>query len=167
MPVSKPESDPQVAEQYLSFSVGSESFLVPIEGVVQILFYRPPTPIPKAPIGVEGVLVVRHQVVTVLDLEKRLFDTTTAKGKSKLILLKLDHLFVGFKVHQVERILEVTASEILPPPANIAGLEVPFLKGVVSRGDKIYFILDTDRILSAEEMKRIAKMGGKIEKTHP
>ena len=57
--------------RFIGFRVGGETFLVDIMAVRQIVPYRGSTQVPTAPKFIEGVIVVRDQVLPVIDVHAR------------------------------------------------------------------------------------------------
>ena len=57
--------------QFVIFQVGAQNFAVEITRVKEIQRYQQPTPIPKSPAFLEGVIEVRGSLIPVVDLRKR------------------------------------------------------------------------------------------------
>src|SRR5262245_47223278 len=58
--------------EYLAFELADEPYAAPVALIREILKPPPLTPVPRAPQGVLGIISVRGQLVTVLDLRRRL-----------------------------------------------------------------------------------------------
>ena len=75
MPASAPEGAAAAPaagarEQVLVFTVEKREFTVPIDSVVEIVRHREATRVPRTAPAVEGILPVRGQMVTLLDLRR-------------------------------------------------------------------------------------------------
>lgn len=138
--------------QLIIFRVGPENFVMDIRRLVQIISYRAPTPLPRSPDFIEGIIVLRNQVVPVVSLSSRLFPSLEEAEKPKILILRIRDHVIGFKVDSVHRIINVEQKDILPPPPRLKGLDVAYIRGVVQQGDEVYIYLNTDRILRPEEM---------------
>lgn len=73
MPVPVPEiltpaPDEGARDHVLVFTLEGREFAVPVRSVVEIVRHRPATPVPRSSASVEGIIPVRGQMVTVLDL---------------------------------------------------------------------------------------------------
>jgi purine-binding chemotaxis protein CheW len=73
MPISVPERDASVPAdgglgQVLVFTIEGRELAVPIDSVVEIVRHRAATPVPNSSPGVEGIIPVRGQMVTIVDL---------------------------------------------------------------------------------------------------
>jgi purine-binding chemotaxis protein CheW len=75
MPLLVPERDaPVPAEgghgQVLVFTIEGRELAVPIDSVVEIVRHRAVTPVPNSAPAVEGIVPVRGQMVTIVDLRR-------------------------------------------------------------------------------------------------
>lgn len=83
---------------FLSFMLGTELYGVTLSHVEEIRVWEKPTPIPRAPHFVKGVINLRGMIVPIIDLRQRFGLTQYVKGiaavKSKhLVLIDIDALF--------------------------------------------------------------------------
>ncbi|EGR1062547.1 purine-binding chemotaxis protein CheW [Vibrio cholerae] len=83
---------------FLSFMLGTELYGVTLSHVEEIRVWEKPTPIPRAPHFVKGVINLRGMIVPIIDLRQRFGLNQYVKGiaavKSKhLVLIDIDALF--------------------------------------------------------------------------
>ncbi|MGZ7030450.1 MAG: chemotaxis protein CheW [Thermoanaerobaculia bacterium] len=136
----------------ITFSVGSETFALDIMAVQQIVPYTGSTPVPTAPSFVEGIIVLRNEVVPIIDLRDRLYPTLDERYELPLVLIAHTSAgLIGVKVDEVRRIVTVSSDAVLLPPAVVRGIRGDFLIGVIEQGDEILLLLDVDSVLSGEE----------------
>ncbi|MGZ4778967.1 MAG: chemotaxis protein CheW [Thermoanaerobaculia bacterium] len=136
----------------ISFSVGSETFALDIMAVQQIVPYTGSTPVPTAPSFVEGIIVLRNEVVPIIDLRDRLYPTLDERYELPLVLIAHTSAgLIGVKVDEVRRIVTVSSDAVLLPPAVVRGIRGDFLIGVIEQGDEILLLLDVDSVLSGDE----------------
>lgn len=137
----------------LIFKISSENFVIEIDNLVQIIRYAKPTPIPKTPSFIEGIIVLRNMVIPVIDLKKRLFGDLEEKiSKPKIFIAKVNELTLGFKVDDLHKIFAVEEDKILPPPPEIPGMSVDFIKGIVEIEGIVYLFLDIKKTITKEEI---------------
>ena len=149
---------PQV--QLVTFRVGGEEFGLDVFQVHEILRYVEPTPMPKAPAFVEGVLDVRGTLVPVVDLRKRFelhdvrFDDDT-----RIILVDFQGERLGLVVDEVSEVLRVPETAVTPAPQFVRGLAAEFIRGIVRLESRLVVLLDLERILSSQERMQLIFSG--------
>jgi purine-binding chemotaxis protein CheW len=104
---------------------------------------------------------LRGQIVTILDLNKRLgLEDTMLSERSHNIILKTDQELqsinkelvtapdkVGFLVDDIQDVLIVSEEEIEIPPANLGKVDGQFLSGVIKQSNKLVAILSVEKLL--------------------
>ncbi len=136
----------------MTFRVGFDSFVLDIMSIRQIIAYAGSTGVPKAPEFIEGIIVLRNEVIPIVDLRARLRPELGPVERIPLVLiLKTSVGTIGFKVDEVRSILTVDTSTILPAPPLVRGLRGELFIGVVQEKDDIHLLLDPETILSPGE----------------
>lgn len=146
---------PQV--QLVTFRVGGEEFGLDVFAVHEILRYQAPTPMPRAPEFVEGVLDVRGMLVPIVDLRRR-FETPEVvyDEDTRIVLVDFNAERLGLVVDSVTEVLRAPETAVSPPPAYIRGLAAEFVRGIVRVGERLVVLIDLDRILSSDERIALA-----------
>ena len=143
--------------RFIGFRLGSETFLVDIMAVRQIVPYRGSTQVPTAPDFIEGVIVVRDQVVPVIDVHARLMPQEPREAGEPLILLTQTPTgAVGLKVDDVRRIVTLTAEELLPAPPAIRGVRGESLVAIAPHDNEVFLVLDVDSLLTSQEQEQLS-----------
>lgn len=137
----------------LSFAVGPETFVFDIMRVLQIVPYTPTVKVPGSPSFIEGVLVLRGEVIPVIDMEDRFFSAPDHERRSLVLVVRTEFGLIGLRVEEVRRILSVNTEEILPAPEIIHGFRGELFVGVIERGDEVYLLLDVNQLLSEREIR--------------
>ncbi len=147
-------------EQIVSFRLGKETFGVRVSQVREIGKVHDITKIPKMPAFIEGVLNLRGQITTVIDLKKRFNISSDGNGSitaaSRIIIAEIGDTQIGIIVDAVEDVMRVPRASISPPPTTLTvGTEAGFLTGICKLPDRLVMLLDLNRIMSAGEMEQI------------
>ena len=136
----------------ISFRVGPETFVLDIMSVRQIVPYTGSTSVPTAPSFVEGIIVLRSDVIPIVDLRDRLYPQLQERAEQPLVLITHTSAgLIGVKVDEVRRIVTVDSENVLPPPPLIRGVRGEFLIGIVKHENAILLLIDIDSVLSGEE----------------
>jgi len=149
---------PQV--QLVTFRVGGEEFGLDVFQVHEILRYTEPTPMPKAPAFVEGVLDVRGTLVPVVDLRKRFeLHEVPYDDDTRIILVDFQGERLGLIVDEVSEVLRVPETSVAPAPSYVRGLAAEFIRGIVRLESRLVVLLDLERILSSQERMQLVFSG--------
>ena len=112
---------------------------------------------PRAPSFIEGITVLRNEVIPIVDLRTRLFPDAEKPDNDPFVLITNTKAGVlGLKVDEVRRILRVNTADILPPPPIIRGLQGDLFVGVIPIDDELHLVVDLDSILTGDEQSVLA-----------
>jgi len=135
----------------ITFRVGPETFVLDIMAVRQIIPYSGSTSVPTAPAFVEGIIVLRNEVIPIIDLRDRLYPKLDRAEQPLVLITHTSAGVIGLKVDEVRRIVNVTSDKLLPPPPLLRGIRGELLIAVIPVGDEILLLIDLENVLSAGE----------------
>lgn len=111
------------------------------------------TKVPQAPSYVTGILNLRGQIVTIIDLGKKLgLGSTDATLISRNIIVSSPGEHVGLLVTRLSDVVLADTEKIERAPANIGGIQGEFFSGVYKTDDKLVGILDVNKVLRLDEL---------------
>jgi len=140
----------------ITFRVGPETFVLDIMAVRQIVPYSGSTTVPTAPAFIEGIIVLRNEVIPIVDLRDRLYPALAKSGEQPLVLITHSSAgVIGLKVDEVRRIVTVANDAFLPPPPIIRGIRGELLIAVVPFGEEIYLLIDVENVLTEPEKQEL------------
>lgn len=106
------------------------------------------TVVPQAPEYVRGILNLRGQIVTVIDLGKKIgLGETEIQPEARNIIVNTPGEHVGLLVREISDVVPVDSDKIEPPPANMRGIQGKFFTGIYKTDKTLIGILDVDEIL--------------------
>jgi len=141
----------------ITFTVGPETFVLDIMGLRQIIPYTGSTTVPTAPTFIEGIIVLRNEVIPIIDLRARLYPQLQERSEQPLVLITHSSAgVIGIKVDAVRRIVNVSTDALLPPPPIIRGIRGELLIAIVPYEDEVYLLIDIENILSGDEKRELA-----------
>ncbi|MEW4452936.1 chemotaxis protein CheW [Bremerella sp. JC817] len=137
--------------QLATFYVGDLLLSLPIGFVQEINRNLDLTEVPHAPPHVRGVINLRGDVATVIDLRRILgLGAAEVTPQSRNLIVRSGDESIGLWVDRIADIISITTDGITPPPANISGADGRYFKGVYRTDSDIVVILDVDEVLSVE-----------------
>jgi purine-binding chemotaxis protein CheW len=130
------------------FSVGDLLCAMENTKVREISGLRPVTAVHHAAPHVRGVVNLRGQIMTVVDLGVRLgIGPVPEDRKTRILVIQTGDEDVGLMVDGVDDVLTAATSEMEPPPSNIKGVSGSFFRAILKGREDLISIVDLDRIL--------------------
>ena len=134
-----------------TFYVGDSLFGMDILKVQEINKHMEMTVVPQAPEYVTGILNLRGQIVTVIDLGQKLgLSSTELTDESRNIIVKSKDEYIGLLVDRISDVAVADWEKVEPPPANIGGVQGKYFEGVFKTENSLIGILDEEEVLNAE-----------------
>ncbi|VUT25388.1 MAG: purine-binding chemotaxis protein [Candidatus Methanolliviera sp. GoM_oil] len=147
-------------EQFVIFDLGCEQYGVEISQVREIIRPKDMTRIPNAPDYVEGVINLRGQVTTVINLGRRLGFSDEGRDEKegkRIIVIEYEGSPIGMLVDNVRDVKRLSSDDMEElPPLISKNLKGEFLRSVGKIGEELILIVDLNKILSKEEVEGIS-----------
>ncbi len=151
-----------LAGKYMTLQLAEEDYGVPILDVREIIGLMQITPVPRAPAFVRGVINLRGRVIPVVDLRLQ-FGMPACPSTDQTVIIVVQcvvggrSLTMGVLVDRVLEVLKLDAAQVEPPPE--LGARSPhqdFVLGAGKAGQRVVFLLDISRVLSARDLEAVA-----------
>jgi purine-binding chemotaxis protein CheW len=145
--------------QLVVFRVGRQEFAFDILQVERILRYSAPSPLPKAPEFLEGVLPYGDSAVPVIDLRKRFELDAPIREETRMMVLELDNQRVAVLVDEVREVIRIDSTAIAAPGPVVSGLAAVYISGIVARQGRTIIVLNPRKLLSSTERLALTQLG--------
>jgi purine-binding chemotaxis protein CheW len=118
--------------EFLAFVLAGDVYAAPVALVREILKPPPLTPVPRAPHAILGIVSVRGQLVTVLDLRRRLrLAEAPMSRKARILLVNADSgEVIGVYVDEVLQVYRLSDAEIEPATSALGGEVAGYIAGI-------------------------------------
>src|ERR1700722_6926737 len=118
--VSPATKTAQTSEQFSTFFVADLFFGVDVLNVQEVLRFQPMTPVPQAPEVIEGLINLRGQIVTAIDMRRRLGLPPRPSGQSPMnVVVRPSDGAVSLLVDEIGDVMQIDASTYERSPANL------------------------------------------------
>ena len=153
--VTENEAKPVAAGgQYSTFFVGGLFFGIDVLQVQEVLRYQEMTRVPLAPPVVEGLINLRGQIVTAIDMRRRLKQPPRTEGETPMnMVIRTEEGALSLLVDEIGDVIEVGPDTYEPTPENVDPVVRQLLCGVHKLDGRLLLLLDTGKAvdLSARE----------------
>jgi purine-binding chemotaxis protein CheW len=142
---AKNESIPS-SGQFSTFFVAELFFGVDVLNVQEVLRFQHMTPVPQAPEVIEGLINLRGQIVTAIDMRRRLHLPPRAGDKSPMnMVVRTSDGAVSLLVDEIGDVLDMDASSYERTPENLDPAARELIRGVYKLKDRLLLVLDAER----------------------
>jgi purine-binding chemotaxis protein CheW len=136
---------PVGAKQLCTFLVDGLLFGIDVKRVQEVIRYQEMTPVPLAPAVVHGLINLRGQIVTAIDLRTRLHLSERAAGQLPVnVVARNDEGAVSLLVDEIGDVVEVDESSFEPPPQTLNPVSKALIHGVYKLEPQLLLLLNTE-----------------------
>lgn len=135
-------------QQFATFFVDGLLFGVEVLRVQEVLRYQEMTPVPRAFDVIEGLINLRGQIVTAIDVRRRLGLQPRGAARSPMnMVIRGDDGAVSLLVDEIGDVLDVDESSFEPVPENVSAGIRDLTTGVYKLRERLLLVLDTDKAI--------------------
>jgi purine-binding chemotaxis protein CheW len=137
--------------QYSTFVVDGLLFGVDVMRVQEVIRYQEMTPIPLAPAVVHGLINLRGQIVTAIDLRTRLGLGARAEGVRPMnVVVRRAEGTVSLLVDEIGDVVDGNETSWEPPPNTLPATVRPLIPGAYKMANRLLLALDVDQAVEME-----------------
>ncbi len=132
--------------QLATFYLDGLLFGIEVSKVQEVIRYQEMTRVPLANVVVRGLINLRGQIVTALDLRRRL--TMPERSSDRLpmnVVVRTGEEVVSLLVDEIGDVLDVEDESFERPPATLRGEARDLIRGAYKLKDRLLLVLDTEK----------------------
>ena len=153
-------------EPFILFELAGTIYGVRSRFVQQIEMIEDTAAVPNAHPALEGVALVRGQVIPAMNLRTRFgFERIERDLRSRLVVINTGNRVVGLIVDTAREFIRIPADAIEPPPEALTGLSGRYLEGIASIDERMILILNLDSVLDLEYGACAGEVEAVVEQT--
>lgn len=132
-------------KQLCTFKLGDQAFGVDALTVQELIRHQTMTRVPQAPESVRGLINLRGQIVTAIDLRSRLGMSPLDDGRQPMnVVIRADEGPVSLLVDQIGDVIEVSDDCFEAPPDTLGGTAREYIRGAYKLADRLLLLLDCE-----------------------
>lgn len=140
-------------EQFCTFTLGNMLFGVEVLCVQEVLLKQEMTRMPLANPVVSGLINLRGQIVTALDLRRRLEFEPLEEGKDPMnVVIRSGDTAFSLLVDEIGDVVDVDPDLFEAPPETLTGVARELILGAYKLEGRLLLVLDTERAVTLESL---------------
>lgn len=143
--------------QLCTFRAGSLLLGVDVHVVQEVNRFQEMTPVPLSGPGIEGLINLRGEIVTAVDLRTQLGLERREEGVQPMnVVIRTGDGIASLLVDEIGDVLDVDPGALEAPPATVSGRLREFLRGVYKLDGALLLVLDPVRAARVEDQRELA-----------
>jgi purine-binding chemotaxis protein CheW len=139
------------SHQYATFRVGELFFGIEVLEVQEVLRYLEMTCVPLAPVVIEGLINLRGEIVTAIDMRRRLGLAPRPDGQVPMnMVIRSEDGAVSLLVDEIGDVLNLDDETLEPVPDNLPAEQKVSIAGVHKLADGLLLVLNATGTLCIE-----------------
>jgi purine-binding chemotaxis protein CheW len=138
----------QQDQQYCTFELGDLYLGIEVQRVQEVLRAQEMTRVPLASRVVEGLINLRGQIVTAIDLRRRLGLPEREGGRPTNVVIRTQDGAISLLVDEIGDVVEVNQARCEDTPPTVPAEMQALVRGVVKFDDRLMLILDAERAIA-------------------
>lgn len=145
---------------YLTFLLGRELFGIKVSEIREVIEYKQVFKTPRVPEYLKGVINLRGEVVPIIDLHSRFYNTVSRiTGTTSIVVVEIDDdghkIPIGVIIDSVKAVTELYENKIESVPEIGSRIRPDFVDGIGKIDDQFVILLKVQNILNIEELANI------------
>lgn len=142
--------------KYLTFTLGEESYGIPVLKVREIIRLCPITPVANMPEHIKGVINLRGKVIPLVDLRAKFrLPVAVDNDRTCIVVTQIAAPAGGMRLYgvivdAVEEVATFTAADIEPTPDFGGAVDAHFITGMAKAGPAVKVLIDLDKISAVD-----------------
>ena len=133
-------------QQLSTFTVDRYDFGVEVATVQEVIRYQEMTRVPLAPPAIGGLINLRGQVITALDLRHRLGMPERPEGQRPMnVVVRTEDGAVSLLVDQIGEVIETDVRHFESPPDTVTAQARDLIRGAYKLDGTLLLALDVPR----------------------
>jgi purine-binding chemotaxis protein CheW len=142
------------SKQFCTFYLDGLYFGVEVLKVQEVIRYQEMTPVPLSSRTIEGLINLRGQIVTAIDLRRRLELPVRRRDQLPMnVVVRSDDGAVSLLVDEIGDVVEIEGEVYERPPETLRGVSRELITGVYKLKERLLLILDVERTVNLPSLQ--------------
>lgn len=150
-------SNDSISNRYLCFSLGTEEYAIALLSVREVIAIPDITPVPQSAPYFLGIMNLRGQVISVIDLRTKLSIKPADSAESAIIICDLNPNSIGVVVDSINCVINPAPDQISERPEIQSQKNTDYIQAICREKDRLIVLLDISKTLSVGDHRAVAR----------
>jgi len=144
--------------QLCTFRLGELSLGIEVGRVQEVLRYQQMTTVPMASSSIAGLINLRGQIVTAVDLRQRFGLPALTGGDGPMnVVVRVDGDISSLLVDEIGDVVEISADDLEPSPPTLRSPARDLVRGVYQLPNDLLLLLDVAQVLDFDAARAVQR----------
>lgn len=143
--------------RYLSFSLGKEEYAIPLLSVKEVIAMPEITHVPHTPPHFLGIMNLRGQVISIIDLRGKLGIKPLNSTETAVIICDLNPMSIGVVVDSINSVLSLKSELISAKPDIQGNKHHEYVTGIYRKDNHLVLLLDLAKTLDVQDQVAVSR----------
>lgn len=148
-------SQSEFNNKYICFNLGIEKYAIPLLTVKEVIRVPEITAVPQTAPHFLGIMNLRGQVISIMDLRKKLNLTESNSVETTVMVLNFGKNHLGVVVDCINYVVSLSDADISDKPVVSSNQNTDYITGVYRKENELILVLDIAKALSVEELQQL------------
>lgn len=144
-------------QRFLVFRLGNEEYALPLLSVKEVIALPETTKVPHSPHHFLGIMNLRGQVISILDLRAKLGITSKNSAETGVIICDLNPYCLGVVVDSINAVITPKPESLTEKPEIHNDHRSDYIKSVFRYDHKLILIIDLYKALDLKDIQTIER----------
>jgi purine-binding chemotaxis protein CheW len=141
-----------IYDRYLNFSLGFEEFAIPLLDVREVIAMPEITPVPFSPSHFLGIMNLRGQIISIIDLRAKLGIKPNAGTETAVIICHIANVSLGVVVDAINQVIAPSPEELSEKPEMQTTRKSDYISKIYRANSKLIMLIDVAKALGVEDL---------------
>lgn len=144
------------SNRYICFNLGAQEYGVPLLSIKEVLALPEVTPIPQSPNHFLGIMNLRGNVISVMDLRIKIGVKSANTDETSVMILDLGSYLLGVVVDKINAVLTLNEGDISERPILESTKSTDYIENVYRSKDQLVLLISIAKALSLEDQTHLS-----------
>lgn len=151
------KNDGKTRDRYLCFSLGTEEYAIPLLKIKEVIGVPEITPVPFTPSYFKGIINIRGQVISIIDLREKLGIKPKNTAEVAVIICDLSPLCLGIIVDSINCVFLPDGNDVCKKPDIQSSENSDYITCVFNKNADLVIALNIEKALSIKDWAAISE----------